>query len=84
MANLANIRVEKGWLADKIALNRHATYMLVGDFGNIHGLHFDLPTFRAQINRMHEENGVEKGYFHVASLAYGLKVLLLGFTWSSL
>ena len=28
---------------------------------------------------MHEENGVEKGYFHVVSLAYGLKFPFLRF-----
>ena len=68
MANLANIRDSKGWLANRIVLDRHATYLIIGDFGTIHGLSFDLPPSEAQINRAYEEDGVEEGHFHVASL----------------
>ena len=80
MANLANIRDNMGWLADRIALDRHTTYIIVGDSGIIHDIAFDLLPSKAKINRVHEEDGVEEGYFHIASR---LKFSLSGLYWKS-
>ena len=45
MAQLADVKDKIGWLANRIFLDRHATYMVVGESGVIHNLAFDLPPF---------------------------------------
>ena len=64
MANLANIKDNKGGLDDRIVVDRHGTYTVVGESRTIHGLSFDFSPLRARISWVHEEDGVEEGYYH--------------------
>ena len=79
MANLANIRDNKGWLTKRVVFDRYDTHASVGDFGDMYGFVFDLSSLGAQISRVHKENEVKECYFHIVSLASGLRFPLLGF-----
>ena len=79
MANLANIRDSDGQLANRIALDYHATHLIVGNSGTIHGLLFDLPSSGAQISKVRKENDMREDYFHVSFLAFGFIFLLTRF-----
>ena len=79
MASLGDIWDEAGWLADRISLNQYTTYLAMGKSGTIHGLAFELPPSEAHISWTCEVDGVEEGYFHLASLLCGLRFPFPGF-----
>ena len=79
MAHLVGVRDEVGWPVDRIPLDRHVTFTVVGEFGVIHGLAFDLLPFKAQISWTYEANNMEEGCFHIASLTSRLRYPFPGF-----
>ena len=79
MASLVGIRDKVSWLADRIPLDCFAIFDVVGEFGVIHGLAFELSPFEVYISWMRKVNDIEEGCFHLAFLASGLRFPFLGF-----
>ena len=51
----------------------------MGEFGTVYDLAFKLSSSEVHISWTRKVEGVEEGYFHLASLSYGLRFPLSGF-----
>ena len=76
MSSFRKVQDGRGWLADQEVVDLGSTKVKVGTIGVLFDLEYDLHLEGAQINGVHEEHEVEKGYFYLVALNCGLMFLL--------